>query len=137
MDGSESPESSINKETKAQASFASRFPKVEGLTNKQIKEFALLGEMGMDELIPSMYLKHFTRRDEHGNHEMPVIYKDHVNAHGFGCKYIDELRAKKGPAFAKAVKDHVTKAKYIQAQINDCCQIVRRSERQIGEVLNN
>ena len=66
-----------------------RFPKVEGLTNKQIKEYSLLGEMGLDSLIPKHFLGHFSRRDPDGNHQMPVVYKDHINAHGFGADFID------------------------------------------------
>ena len=71
--------------------------------------------MGCDSLIPTCYHKHFSKRDEHGNHEMPVIYRDHINAHGFGAQFIEELRSKKGPHFAKAITEHMTKAKYVQA----------------------
>ena len=78
-----------------------------------MKEYSLLGEMGLDDLIPIPFRHKFTKRDEHGNHSMPVVYKDHINAHGYGSKFIDEIRAKKGHAFAKAIKEPMTKAKYV------------------------
>lgn len=91
----------------------SRFPKVEGLNLKQIKEYSLLGEVGLDDLIPKAFVHHFIRRDESGNHEMPVVYKDHINAHGFGKEYVNELRAKKGYTFAKQLKEPMHKSKYV------------------------
>ena len=57
---------------------------------------------------------------------MPVIYKDHINAYGYGSNFIDELRAKQGYTFAKSIKEPVNKAKYTQAQINDMCLTMRR-----------
>ena len=62
------------------------------------------------------------------------MYKDHINAYGFGGQFIDELRAKKGPSFAKIIKEPMTKAKYVQAQINDICTNLKRSDRQISEL---
>lgn len=64
--------------------FAERYPKVEGLKPKQIKEYSILGEMGLNDLIPKSFLHHFNRRDEDGNHTMPANYSDFVNGHGFG-----------------------------------------------------
>ena len=46
----------------------SKFKKVEGLNIKQVKEYSLLGEMGLDDLIPIPFRNKFTKRDEHGNH---------------------------------------------------------------------
>ena len=57
---------------------------------------------------------------------MPVIFKDHINAYGYGSNFIDELRQKKGYSFAKLIKEPVNKAKYTQAQINDMCLTMKR-----------
>ena len=48
--------------------------------------------MGLDELVPSLYRARFSKRDEDGNHVMPAIYKDYINAYGYGASYVDELR---------------------------------------------
>lgn len=101
---------------------------------KQIKEYSLLGEIGLDDLIPKAFVHHFIRRDEDGNHEMPVVYKDHINAHGFGKDYINELRARKGYTFAKQLKEPMHKSKYVQAQINDIGLILRRNEFKISSL---
>ena len=44
-----------------------------------------MGEMGLDSLIPAAFRTIFAKRDEDGNFEMPSIYKDHINAHGYGA----------------------------------------------------
>ena len=91
--------------------------------------------MGLDSLIPVVYRSLFAKRDEDGNFTMPVIYKDHINGHGYGMQFIDELRAKKGPGFARVIKEHTTMSKYVQAQINDMCVTLKRHDRQIGEMI--
>ena len=73
------------------------------MTNKEIKEYVTLAEMGFDSLIPPEFVNRFTKRDDFGNHKMPVQYKDHINAHGFGSQFIDELRQKKGYMFGKLI----------------------------------
>ena len=71
--------------------------------------------MGLDEFLPKHLQATFSRRDADGNHQMPIVYKDHINAHGYGAQFIDELRSKKGHAFAKVIKEPMNKAKYVQA----------------------
>ena len=65
---------------------------------------------------------------------MPAPYRDHVNAHGFGVQFIDELRVRKGPGFARSIKEPLNKAKYMQAQINEMCITLKRNQSLIGEV---
>ena len=83
--------------------------------------------MGLDDLVPLGYRHIFSKRDADGNHQLSAIYKDHINAHGLGSQFIDELRAKKGPSFARVLKEPMTKAKYVQAQINEVCLQLKRS----------
>ena len=40
--------------------------------------------MGLDSLIPAAFRTIFAKRDEDGNFKMPTVYKDHINAHGYG-----------------------------------------------------
>ena len=115
MQGDQQPITSIPTAEPIRAKAKSRYPKVDGLPSKQIKEYTLLSEMGLDELVPIALRHIFSKRDENGNHSLPIVYKDQINAHGFGGQFIDELRAKKGPSFAKAIKEPMTKAKYVQA----------------------
>ena len=93
--------------------FKANLPVVEGLPVHRIKEYKILGEMGLDDLIPLNFRTQFTIRDTDGNYQMPVVYKDHINSHGYGAEFIDQLRVKKGHTFARSVKSPVVKAKYI------------------------
>ena len=85
--------------------------------------------MGLDDLIPTTFRAQFSTRDADGNHIMPAIYKDHINAYGYGSKFIDDLRQQKGYTFAKVIEEPMNKAKYVQAQINEMCLHMQRNFR--------
>ena len=50
---------------------AREYPKINGLDAKQVKEFTLLGELGLDQLIPFEFRHFFSKREPDGSIEMP------------------------------------------------------------------
>ena len=86
-----------------------KFPKIEGLKSCKVKEYTYLGEIGLEELVPDEYRSIFSKRDCDGNFVLAEKYEEILNAKGYGKRFIDQLRRKKGDKFLLMLKENTTR----------------------------